>query len=683
MTPRFVGGSRLAALALAVGLLAATGCSADTHADPAGKGTTSLFTVPASLGDLKDGTFFDMPWPCDLRVVDGFVSFEGFENPRQVQLLDSYITAMKGQLDGFSPAAAGFFRFDGAIDPSTLPSDPKAATDPSSSVQLIDIDPTSPEHGQRHLLSVEWRETEGIYWQPDTLAFMPLLGFPLRPHTRYAVVVTDKVTSKDGSPITRAAGLEQVLGLAPATGAAVAAKAKLAPAVAEVASAGIAAANIVQFTAFTTTDPTAEMFAVRDALKSEIVAPTADPAQSFFVRTTGDYDLYTGNYGPSPNYQAGTIPFTNEGDGGNFVFRNGKPVVQDLFDLRFSLTVPNGDACPMPEAGFPIALYAHGTGGDYESYVDDGTGAALAAQCVATMGIDEIFHGTRPGAPPDDDEMEEELLFFNFSNVVAARTNTRQAAVDEMQRARLFTESHMSIPASVSKTHTEIRFDASKLTFFGHSQGGLNGPLYFAADDSARGGVLSGSGADITITLLEKTSPPPSIVSLITTLLLDLDGTEATEVDFFHPAISLAQTIVDVVDPINYARYSILEPRPGFAPKSIYQTEGVNPDGTGDTYAPPHSIEAHSIALGLPPQLPEQHPIVEEQFGGPQPITVPASGLSGNLANGRASGVLAQWAVPVGDDGHFVVFDVQAAQLQAARFVANLSANPIGEVPAP
>ena len=55
-------------------------------------------------------------------------------------------------------------------------------------------------------------------------------------------------------------------------------------------------------------------------------------------------------------------------------------------------------------------------------------------------------------------------------------------------------------------------------------------------------------------------------------------------------------------------------------------------------------------------------------------MTVPPGGLSGNLANGQASGVLGQWAVPAGDDGHFVVFDVPSARVQAAQFLENLAA---------
>ncbi len=166
-------------------------------------------------------------------------------------------------------------------------------------------------------------------------------------------------------------------------------------------------------------------------------------------------------------------------------------------------------------------------------------------------------------------------------------------------------------------------------------------------------------------------------------LLLGLDATTGAELDIFHPGISLIQSMIDVEDPLNYARLQASDPRAGFAPKSVYMTEGINPDGTGDTYAPPPGIEAHALAIDLPLQVPFQHAIEQLAWGGPRPIKVPTSGVSGDLAEGKASGILAQWAVPPGDDGHFVVFDVGAARTQAAQFLQNLAANPKGLVPPP
>jgi hypothetical protein len=476
------------------------------------------------------------------------------------------------------------------------------------------------------------------------------------------------------------AALSEVLGVTASSRPETAtAREAVAPALAELERAGIEKSHIVQLAVFTTTDPTAELFAARDDLRANVPAPTLHPDGLAVHQTTADFDEYTGSYGPSPNYQEGKLPFAQYGDGGAFKQKDGHPTAVDLFDARFSLTVPNATACPMPSAGYPIVLYAHGTGGNYRSYVNDGTARALAKRCLASMGVDQIFHGTRPGADP----AKVELLFFNFQNIAAARYNGRQSALDEVQRARLFTESGAKIPASVSTTGSDVLLDGTKLMFFGHSQGGLNGPLYLAADDSARGGVLSGSSSLILITLLEKTKPSPSVAGLVKTVFLALGGDEGDELSVFHPALSLAQTIVDPVDPVHYARYDQASPRAGFAPKSVYMTEGINPDGTGDSYAPPHGIEVQALAMGLPLMLPAVRPIAEAAWGGPAPVAIPKDGLSGNLGGGKASGVLAQWAVPAGEDGHFVIFDVAAAQDQAAEFLRNLAGDPIGRVPAP
>jgi hypothetical protein len=333
-------------------------------------------------------------------------------------------------------------------------------------------------------------------------------------------------------------------------------------------------------------------------------------------------------------------------------------------------------------------LFAHATGGNYRFIVDEvnSFGQLLAQHCLASMGINQIFAGDRPGAPPVGDPnyvSEEDLLFFNLNNPLAARTNGRQAAIDVVQQARLFTEAHLTVPASLSRTQSAVAFDATKVLFVGHSEGGLNGPLFLAADDQTRGGVLSGSGAMITVALLGKTLPSPSVAQAVHALLgLVLPDTEA-ELNTFHPALNLAQTIVDPTDPIHYARHLVREPRPGFGPKSVYLSEGVYPDGTGDNFAPPQGIEAHAVAIGLPRQAPGVHTVPEAEWGHLADVTIPQGGLAGNLANGRASGVLGQFVPAPGHDGHFVAYYVPAAHEQIGAFCENLAADAAGRIPAP
>ncbi len=661
------------ALAIAFGVLL-LGCDEGAST---GSTVAPIFVVPASLDELSETTFFDHPFPSDLRRPDGKVRFLGWPNPKAVPLLAQYVGFIDGQLDGFSPVATGFARFDGPLDPATLPPDDEVPS-AVSSVQLIDVDPASPERGQRRPVYVRFRAEPGIYWPENTLAFMPVPGLPLRPHTRYAFVATDTLKPAGGGQVVASDTLKQALGIdEPAAGEVTALRDAIAADVAEVEADGVERERVVHFSVFTTDDPTAEYLAAAGALKDQIEAPTADPAGWTLKNAGNDFDEYLGSYGPSPNYQAGQTPYSNFGDGGGFAKdASGVPQVQNEFDLRFSLSVPNATACPMPAGGYPIVLYAHGTTGDYRSYVYDGTARSLAKQCLATMGVDQIFHGTRPGAPESD--TSKEILFFNFNNVEAARTNARQSGLDEIQRARLFTDSDVRVPAAIATTGAEIRFDASRLMFFGHSQGSLNGPLFLAGSDAARGAVLSGASGLIQITLLEKTQPEPSVATLVKTVFLQLLVDEQAEVELLYPPLALAQSIVDPVDPINYGLRIATEPKFG-GPKSVLVTEGVRADGTGDSYAPPRGCEAFARSAGLPLADPVVHALTD---GHAQTVAIPPGGLSGNLGGGQASGVLQQWD-PGSGEGHFVVFDVDAATLQAALFLRNLADDPKGSVPAP
>lgn len=645
------------------------------------QGTTAeaVFRLSQETDPFEGEAFLDHPFPSDFRRdANGFVDFSGMHNPRANKTVAELIATGNGLLDGFSPAAAGYLRFSAGLDPKSLPQTAAESLEASASVLLINVDPQSPRHLQRHPIDVSFRATGTVYTLPNTLRWMPAIGFPLRPHTRYAVVVRTTARSFDGGSVQANAQLKTLLETSSKAAQGPYPQA-VAASMVELSKAALNPKDIAHLSVFTTADPTGELLSVRDHLRQHYPAPSISFRNTPEPSISSAYVEYQGSFGPLPNYQHGTLPFTAFGDGGGFRFENGEPVVADSFSARFSLAVPNKGSCPMPEAGYPIVLYAHGTGGNWRSYVRSGYATFLARKCLATMGVDQIFHGLRPGVSEDSNVG---LLFFNFRNIVAARTNGRQSALDEVQRARLFSESQSVIPATIALRGSEIRFDASKILFFGHSQGGLNGPLYLAADDSARGGVLSGSGSLLALTLLEKTEPAPSIADLVKKVFLGLTPDEYPELDIFHPVLSLAQNLLDTVDPIHYARLSVREPRPGFAAKSILMTEGIGSDGLGDSYTPPRGTEAQALAMGLPPQQPVIFPIKNLNLSKLEPLKIPTEGLSGNLAMGTASGVLAQWA-PKGDDGHFVIFDLPEAREQVVGFLNGLAADPAGFVPAP
>ena len=167
--------------------------------------------------------------------------------------------------------------------------------------------------------------------------FVPTVGFPLRPHTRYALVVTDAIRTANGGSVAVSPDLQKVLGTSPADARTQSAREALAPAVAEVAALGVAPEQIVHLAVFKTNDPAEELFAFRDALRATVPMPTAHDSEWVLYKSTSDYDEYYGAYGPSPNYQEGLLPFGAFGDGGSLHYENGVPTAVDTFDLRFSL----------------------------------------------------------------------------------------------------------------------------------------------------------------------------------------------------------------------------------------------------------------------------------------------------------------------------------------------------------
>lgn len=661
-------------------LALAIGCSSsDPKPDPdsgvvAESAPIARFVVPQALTELDGDKWFDHPWPSDFRKEGNFVRLDGMPNPRSAPLLKKYFDQLRGKVDGFSPNAAGYFSFEGPLDESSLPATEKASLDPSSTIQLIDIDDKSPNVGKRHPIYWKFRAPIGDYYlTTNTLSWAPSLGHPLRPRTRYAAVVTRDAKGPKGNAAPNAE-LQQLLdgkgSLAGAWGTALDALAK----------AGVTRDKIAHLTVFTTNDPVGETLKVADHARA--LPPPKVKSLSLEMVSTGDLDRYTGVYEGSPDYQEGTPPYLQSG--GGFVFDgSGNPVKQRDFELRYKLVVPNATKCPMPIGGYPIVLYAHGTTGDWESFWDDGTANHLALKCIASMGVDQIFHGTRPGAPPLDDPNRDSkisLAFFNLENAIAARTNSRQSAIDEVARARLVATGGLDVPADVSATKSKISFDPKRIGFYGHSQGGLNGALLLAIDDQTRGGVLSGAGSAIAYSLLLKVKPDPSVAGLVKAFL-GVTAENADELGPLHPAISLVQTCVDPADPVNYYGAIARAPFTGHVAKSVFMTEGVNADGSGDNYSPPRTIEAGAIAGGFPLIEPVVLDIAElTKLDGIAPVKPP---IKGNAAMGKATVGIAQFEPPSGSDGHFVVFRVPRARSMSIAFSQSLLTDEVPTISVP
>jgi predicted esterase len=600
----------------------------------------AIFQLPRP--GVAETDFYDLPFPNDLRRRDdGTIDLAA--HPRPNPLVGRYLDTFEVKVDGFGTNAAAFFRFSGRIDPRTLPDTPDEARQQDASVYLVDVDPDSPERGERVPLRFRFEHYAGEFIGTNWLSVLIYPGFPLRPSTTYAAVVTRRVRATDGTDVTRDPDMDEVLAGGAGDDTVLKARMLYEPLLTWLdAPGGDERADVVSAAVFTTQDPTWLMGRLRD-----IVYRDAPEPQARQIRFGGDYDdflLYEGVY-DGPNFQSGEPPYL-EG-GGEILFDDaGDPIIQRMEPIRFAVSIPKQGE--MPQAGWPVVLYAHGTGGSFRSFVHDHTAARMAAQGLAVLSIDQVLHG-----PRNQNGGNVELAFFNFDNPVAARDNVRQGALDDFQLVRLARNLTIA-PRHPGAKRYEL--DGDRLYFMGHSQGGLTGPPFLAYEPLIQGAVLSGAGGLIYYSLINKTEPV-DITVIIGSFIRDVP------LDEFNPMLAMVQMFIEAADPANYARLLVREPVPGVGAKDIFQSEGFI-----DHYTPPPDIEALGVAIGASPVSPILQPVEGFTLRGLQALDPP---VTDNL--GGRTAVFLQYNEVPDSDGHFVVFDVPAAQKQHAEFLGTLA----------
>lgn len=662
--PKYAGRVRFAFLALA---FACSGPPDPIDAGTGDAGTDAGMVDPGPPRGVfvipRDGTeaFFDLPFPSDLRLTpEGTVDLSTFPNPRSNQFVQLYLDAFRERIRGFGTNGAIYFRMSHTVDESTLPSTPEETMSATSSVMLVDVDPESPDVGSLHPVVVHYQEGATRYWSPHTIALRPVYGIPLASSRRYAAVVTSRVKMAGGGDFARDADFEALID-GGGDAAIESARAVYGDVFTTLETAGIARDDILSVTVFTTQDAIGELLAIRDWMVANYPPPQVVGTLALRFDQPSR-QVVAGRYGPSPIFQEGEVPYATEG-GAITLDASGNPTVHGEFDARFALAIPK---TPMPPNGYPIVLYAHGTGGDYESFIGE-EGAWMPPLGFAVMGVDQIHHGER-----NPTMSEPSVLFFNFTNPDAGRDNNRQSALDIVQQARFVGELEI---ADLPLRPEPVRFDTSRIYFMGHSQGGLNGPIYMAIDDSSRGGVLSAASGIITHALIEKTEPLPGIPALIATILaLPGDGyMEAFATEGFtveHPIATLVQTWVEVSDGTNYVHMIFDQPRAGFMPKSVLMTEGLR-----DTFSPPRSIEALAGAMRVPQIAPVHFEIEALRVLG---IDSTSSAMN-NVAGGLATAGIVQYPT----DGHFAIYRNDTARQQVLSFFESLTDGSNGTITPP
>ena len=604
-------------------------------------GVTARFDLEAASTD----DFFAFPYPSDLRLnEDGGPDLSAFPDEWGARtLIQGAIAAVEDTIRGFSNVAMVYFTFDGEIDPDTLPEDFWATTEADASVYLLDIDPDSPWYGRRMPVTPRLRTEGARYWAAHTVSLQPPYGFPLRNGTTYAAVVTTAVQGTSGLP---AIGPDSFRAIIDGTASQEVTDVYL-PFVAALDDLGIHPNTIAMATVFTTGAPAEELRALRSWMLDTLPEPRIE--DPFLAQDGYTFDIYEGTF-PMEEFLDGDAPFRNFGDGTVTIDEDGEPATRVDVDLRFALSIPSGD---MPENGWPVVLYSHGTGGDYRSFAGS-TARELSRRGIAVFGIDQPLHGDRN--PTDEDELDL-ILNLTVSNIVIGRDMLRQHAADLFHATRLL-RAGIEIPAGVSASGEAIVTNPDLVAFMGHSQGAQVGALFMAIEPDIVTGVLSEGGGGAAISLMERKDNDIDIASIVGTALgLVADDETLTE---YHPTVGVViQPLLDPADPLSYARHTILEPLDGVA-HDILMTEGLQ-----DAATPPRTIESLASVTGLPIAEPIVSDIETVVFQGIPSMPLPISANMPDRDGRRATGALLQFE----GRNHYLVSRDVGAQYQVYEFI--------------
>ena len=623
--------------------------------------------------DLDGGErFFDLPFPSELqRRTDGTLRIGELAFPLGPRLMARTLEAIERGY-GYSTATAVYFRFDGAVDAQQLPA-PGESADLDSPIFLIDVDPDSPERGERFYLS------SGFYPRPlrdlptsptNLLAMMPLPGFPLRPDTLYAAGVKRTLGDRRGQPLAASADLATIArGETPAGDLGAAAAGVYGPALSTLAEMGVPTDEIAALTVFRTGDPLQRSLALFDALEGIPPLEWEQPPQpghqyDGFVVLDGTVRM--------PQFQDGTPPYS-KGKGGRLQFdEQGRLVAQRTETVPVCLAIPRGE---MPAGGFPVLIYIHGTGGVSTQVVDrgvitgtereliwppPGTGPAmvLAHRGIASVGAAQPQNAQRGGAP-------SMAPFYNLWSPEALRDNILQASAEAtlLLRSLQQLEIDPALCDGVETAGQPVRFDPDLVFGMGQSLGSTILSTWAAMEPDLKAVIPTGAGAYYVLFAAE--SNPANRRRLRGK---DVGMGERMGIHRHHPLLTLTCTVLAPVDMMVHMPRLAVDPLPGRSPKHVLLPAGIH-----DHYFHPVSQNATMAVAGLDLAGPALHPdtVPLLELAGLDQLDYPVS-LNRETPGGAVTAVAVQALQQPPLDGHHVAFQRDDLRYQYGCFLQSL-----------
>ena len=417
-------------------------------------------------------------------------------------------------LDGFNVDARVSIPFSGPIDLTTVTPD---------TAFLVDA------KGQRTPL-------DRLVWTPATNT---LHGEPhtyLDQHTPYLLVVTDGVRAADGSALNPSAFRQS---LDPGRSHDLGAKLYDLELLGALHWAHVPPGHVVDASVFTTQSITSLLEKVRGQIDRSNPAPvsftigsggarTVFPFSSvlgvLFHRQVGTSTFSDSTLPAAVNAFPGAIGTVAYGSFSSPDYENssqvippvgtalGTPKPQSTNTLYFNLWLPSG---PEPAGGWPVAIVGHGFTDSKQGFPIT-TASTMAKNGIATIAINVVGHGGGPlgtltvfktdgtsvtfsagGRGFDQDgngtiDSTEGVSAVAPYTAVGNRDGLRQTVIDLMQLTR---EIQVGIDVNGDG---KPDLDASKISYFGQSFGGIYGTTFLGVEPAVHVGVLNVPGGSIT-----------------------------------------------------------------------------------------------------------------------------------------------------------------------------------------
>ena len=546
------------------------------------------------------------------------------------------LTAMLADADGWSRQTPIVLALSHPLDASLVPADPAASLDPLAPIALVDLDPASPEYGQR----VPYRLLVRSDPRPGGGVDHAAILFPtidLRERGRYAVVVTRRAfaAGEPGRSFEPSAFFAGVVGGPADDESATVTRVRAVvgdalEALAELPDVPIPSEDVALALSLSIrTHPSVmDLVHVKEqALASPPPAfvmpdvvndPCPDPA-SFCIRLIPNRAVEVRGRVRLPNYRNASVQFVRDA--------NGVPVPTGIFEVPFVLTLP---FAALDAPVFPV-MYQHGNPGSPTELLGSNN-EQIDDAGFALIGFQDTLNRELSPSGTTEQRITAQVLAI-FANLLSTQKMPQywlQTGADQIHFLRaiqglgsldLIRRGPGGEPELGPDGQPEI--DPSTILYKGISEGANNAQRFLPFAPEILAAEATVGGARLGETLIHQSAD--QILQQIVLFLPQLKPVE------LWVGLSLFQAGFDPQDGHTYLRHLYREPLLPFAgsddvtPPSTLWTEGI-----GDSLVPNNATRAMVRELGIP----HVRPIEVEVPGVPQ-VDAP---LAGNVAPGITAG---------------------------------------------